>query len=177
MANQDGFHEAEELLDNNKILVRKSISSDIDIMVSISKDKRLSYEKAQPQFWSYSGKDGDNAQREWFKELLSHKDYIMFTAEDLNQEILGFIIGRLMLAPEVYNPGGLTIMIDDFCIKSEDLWISVGIELIKNIQKKAKEKGAVQVLVVCGAHDKKKRKFLMNQNLYVVSEWFVGGVV
>ena len=27
------------------------------------------------------------------------------------EEVIGFIIGKLMPAPEVYNPGGLTLMI------------------------------------------------------------------
>ena len=38
-----------------------------------------------------------------------------------NSDIVGFIIGRLVPAPEVYNPGGLTLMIDDFCVKPKFL--------------------------------------------------------
>ena len=38
-------------------------------------------------------------------------------------------------------------------------------------------KGAAQILVVCGAHDLPKRKFLSEQNLSITSEWFVGGIV
>lgn len=34
-----------------------------------------------------------------------------------------------MHAPEVYDPGGLTLMIDDFCMQSENLWESVGFHL------------------------------------------------
>jgi hypothetical protein len=35
----------------------------------------------------------------------------------VNNELAGFIlIGRLMVAPEVYNPGGLTLLINDFCV-------------------------------------------------------------
>ncbi len=55
-------------------------ASDIDAMVSLSKAKRLSYEKAQPQFWRYAGEGCDKAQGEWFKELLEDKNYVMFTA-------------------------------------------------------------------------------------------------
>ena len=57
-----------------------------------------------------------------FKELLENKNNLMFNAESGTQEILGFLIGRLMPAPEVYNPGVLILMIDDFCVKSENLW-------------------------------------------------------
>ena len=162
------------------------------------------YEKAQPQFWRYAGEEGDNTQRQWFKELLEDKNHVMFTAvrhcehsEAIqkntgspqshsllrdDENIIGFIIGKLMPAPEVYNPGGLTLMIDDFCITpklqaSEGGWQSVGHELIEETKAAAKAKGATQILVVCGAHDNPKRKFLIDQNLSIASEWFVGGIV
>ena len=34
----------------------------------------------------------------------------------VNEELAGFIIGKVMSGPEVYNPGGLTLMIDDCCV-------------------------------------------------------------
>ncbi len=159
-----------------RFVVRTSQLSDTLAMVSLSKAKRKLYEKTQPQFWRYAGEEGDKTQEKWFKELLEDKNYVMFTAESDTQEILGFIIGKLMPAPEVYNPGGLTLMIDDFCVKSENLWQSVGHELIEEIKATAKVKGAAQILVVCGAHDHIKRKFLIDLNLFIASEWFVGDI-
>jgi len=67
-------------------------------------------------------------------------------------------------------------MIDDFCVSREDLWSTVGAQLIENIKHPAKEKCAAQILVVCGAHDHSKRTFLMQQDLSIASEWFVGGI-
>lgn len=159
------------------IVVRLSQSSDISEMASLSKAKRKLYEKAQPQFWHYAGEKGDKAQEKWFKELIEDQNYVMFTAESDTQEILGFIIGRIIPAPEVYNPGGLTLMIDDFCVQSEHLWQSVGAELIKESKVAAKAKGASQIVVVCGAHDNSKHKFLSEQNLQVASEWLVGAIL
>lgn len=160
-----------------KFAVRTSQLSDISAMASLSKAKRLAYEKAQPHFWRYAGEEGDKAQGEWFKELLEDKNYAMFTAESDAKEILGFVISKLMPAPEVYSPGGLTLMIDDFCVQSENLWQSVGTRLIATVKAAAKDKSATQILVVCGAHDLPKRKFLSEQNLSIASEWFVGGIV
>lgn len=160
-----------------KFAVRTSELTDISAMASLSKAKRLGYEKAQPQFWRYAGEEGDNTQRQWFTELLEDENHMMFTAESNAQEILGFVIGKFMPAPEVYNPGGLTLMIDDFCVQSENLWQFVGHELIEETKAAAKAKGATQILVVCGAHDHPKRKFLSEQNLSIASEWFVGGIV
>ncbi len=160
-----------------KIITRPSQRSDIDTMVSLSKAKRLDYEKVQPQFWRYAGESGDKSQKHWFETLLDSKDDLLFTAKDENQRILGFVIGRLITAPEVYNPGGLTLMIDDLCVHSDNLWDSVGVQLIEAIKVDAKAKGAVQILVVCGSQDTLKRQFLMNQNLSSASEWFVGAIV
>lgn len=156
---------------------RKAILADIRSFVLLSISKRLEYEKAQPQFWRYAGEEGDKAQEKWFKELLDDKNYVMFCAESETQEIVGFVIGKLMPAPEVYNPGGLTLMIDDFCVKSENLWHSVGHKLIEETKATAKDKGATQIIVVCGAHDLPKRKFLNEENLSIASEWFVGSIL
>lgn len=182
----NGEEIAESILRHNKnaqqntvpqFLARMSQLSDTLAMVLLSKAKRLAYEKAQPQFWRYAGEEGDSTQRQWFKELLEDKNYVMFTAESDTKEILGFVIGKLMPAPEVYNPGGLTLMVDDFCVQFENLWQSVGHELIEEIKTAAKVKGATQIVVVCGAHDLPKRKLLSEQNLSIASEWFVGGIV
>ena len=67
-------------MNENNMIIRASQPSDISAIVSLSKAKRLSYEKVQPQFWRYAGEEGDKAQGKWFKELLEDKNYVMFTA-------------------------------------------------------------------------------------------------
>lgn len=145
-------------------------------MVALSYIKRRKAEKAQPQFWRYAGAEAEINQAKWFEELLAHNDYIMLSAEE-NFDVVGFIIGRLLPAPEVYDPGGLTLMIDDFCVKDETSWNLAGDQLVQEIKKLAKEKGAAQILVVSGAWDKAKIEFLKSQNLSVASEWYVGEIV
>ena len=158
------------------IVISSAITTDIQAFVALSYKKRRSYEKAQPQFWKYAGDVAEESQSKWFKELLSRDDYIMLSTKN-NGQIVGFIIGRLIPAPEVYNPGGLTLMVDDFCVKNEADWHSVGRKLIDEIKSKAAAKGAAQILVVCGAHDKAKRQFLKIIGLTTASEWYVGGIV
>ena len=149
--------------------------ANIPSMVEMSYQKRKLYEKAQPQFWRHAGDSAEISQAKWFEELLGSNDHIMLTSVR-HQKIVGFIIGKLMPAPEVYNPGGLTLMIDDFCVADEAEWHAIGSKLIQEIKTISKTKGAAQILVVCGAHDHPKRRFLMSQNLSIVSEWFVGGI-
>jgi hypothetical protein len=159
----------------SNIIVRSAILADIPSFVRLSYIKRLSYEKAQPQFWKYAGGSAEDSQAKWFSELLTQDDYIILTAV-YHDVIVGFIIGKLMPAPEVYNPGGLTLMIDDFCVKTESDWVSVGGLLVTEIKNCAKAKDAAQILVVCGVHDDQKRIFLKNMGLTVASEWYVGGI-
>lgn len=160
-----------------KFVVRPTKSIDVDEMMLLSRTKRLAYEKVQPTFWRYAGEKGDNSQRKWFHDLLNDKNHVMLIAESESKEILGFIVGKLIVAPEVYNPGGLTLMIDDFCVQSENLWYDVGAMLIEAIKAKVKTKDVTQILVVCGAHDHPKRKFLTDNNLSIASMWFVGGII
>lgn len=143
-------------------------------MVNLSYQKRRAYEKAQPQFWRYA-EGAEGIQHEWFEELLDHEDHIILVAK-ADMETIGFIIGRLVKAPEVYHPGGLTLMIDDFCVKSESDWQSVGLELMNAIQALAKEKGAAQFYVVSGAHDNAKCDFLEKFGLSNAAKWFVGAI-
>lgn len=162
--------------EHDEFVVIKAGDADIDSMNVLSKQKRLAYEKAQPRFWKWAGNSGEEIQKTWFRGLISDDNHICLVAKNSN-EMLGFIIGKIVSAPEVYAPGGQTLMIDDFCVKSENLWQSAGLELIKAIKAAAKTKGSAQVLVVCGVHDYQKRKFLSEQKLSIASEWFVGGIV
>lgn len=156
------------------VQLRKASIRDIPTMVELSHAKRLDYEKAQPQFWRHAD-EAEKIQLKWFEELLARDDHLLFVASRHDQ-ITGFIIRRLLKAPEVYNPGGLTLMIDDFCLREEDKWVSTGAALLKELQNTAKKKGAEQTLVVCGAHDENKRYFLKSVGLQVASEWYVGGI-
>lgn len=158
------------------ICIRFSQASDIQSIVEMSYQKRLSYEKAQSKFWKYAGDIAELSQAKWFEELLGSNDHIMLTAT-CHQKIVGFIIGKLMPAPEVYNPGGLTLMIDDFCVADEAEWHSIGSKLVQKIKAIAKLRGAAQVLIVCGSHDGPKCHFLKKMGLTVASEWYVGSII
>ncbi len=161
------------IFDRLNVQIRYADITDSEAMVALSDQKRRSYEKTQPQFWRRA--EGANEQQaEWFSHLLTADDHILLLAE--NEQVLGFIIGRLMHAPEVYNPGGLTLMIDDFCVSVPDLWTDVGVALLNQLKREAQEKGAVQVIVACGDHDQAKISFLESVGLSVATRWYVGGI-
>lgn len=153
------------------IQIHVSKKTDVPSLVALSYQKRRTYEKAQPKFWKYAGTQAESLQTAWFETLLSKPDYILLTAT-YEEKIVGFIIGELISSPEVYNPEGLTLLVDDFCIDNEFDWRLVGKLLIDEIKKQAKEKGAVQIVVVCGNHDQPKADFLNESGLSIVSNWY-----
>ena len=153
---------------------RKATDADISFMVALSHQKRRDYEQAQPQFWRYAT-GAEDSQSEYFKDLLARDDHIMLISESMNK-VAGFIIGHLVKSPEVYDPGGLTLKVDDFCVESSAHWQEIGSKLLAELKQLAEAKGAVQVLVVCGSHDDPKRAFLMDSGLKVASEWYVGEI-
>ncbi len=151
-------------------MIRICAKSDISWMVDLSHQKRISYEKHQKQFWKMS-KNSDEIQAKWFEELLEQDDVIALA--DNNKK--GFIIGKLITPPSVYD-AGLTLMIDDFCVREESLWLSIGVELVNEIKKIAKSKNAKQILVVSGSHDEAKNNFLKEEKLAIASNWYVQGI-
>ena len=93
-----------------------------------------------------------------------------------NDKILGFVIGRIMKASEVYDPGGLTLMSHDFCIAKELSWGLVGKKLIDEIKILAVKRGVIQLVIVSGTRDEEKNKFLSKIDLSIVSHWYVGNI-
>ena len=152
------------------IKIFPATKQDVAWMVDLSHSKRLTYEKHQKQFWKMAI-NSDAIQANWFAEEIKKENVITLCTEDRR----GFVIGKIISPPEVYDAGP-TLMIDDFCVKSSDLWLSVGLKLLNEIMSQAKLKGAKQVLVVCGNHDLKKSQLLEKLNLSVASKWYVSEI-
>ena len=114
-------------------------------------------------------------QAAYFDSLLPKADHISLVCEDRDC-ISGFLIGTVSAAPAVYDPGGLSCRIDDFCISTDALWENEGKALLGVCRKKAASLGAVQFVIVCGQKDEWKRKFLSDSNMTVASEWYTGSL-
>jgi hypothetical protein len=147
-------------------MVRVAVLSDVQWMVNLSYVKRFDYSIIQPYFWKMA-KNSNEVQSQFFNEEIT-KDDVMSLC---NTDKPGFIIGKLVNPPEVYD-AGLTLMIDDFCVKTYNLWNSVGRELLEECIKISKDRGAKQVLVVSGCHDTNKNDLLAQMNLLTTSIWY-----
>jgi hypothetical protein len=146
-------------------MIYKTTASDIPWMVKLSHQKRLDYSMAQENFWKMAP-NSDELQAKWFESEIIRDEVIALCAKDSQ----GFVIGKIVNPPEIYD-AGLTLMIDDFCVKSPTLWLSVGLHLLNEIISQAKARGVAQILVVCGSHDLAKLQLLEKLDLSCASKW------
>lgn len=156
------------------VSIRPATSLDINSMVILSDKKRTDYEQTQPQFWCRAEK-ANKEQTKWFEFLIA-RGIGTFLVAEVQNHVVGFIRGQLENAPEVYDPGGPTLMIYHFCVENSDLWPTIGRQLLQELKTRCKQEGASQVVVVSGSHDAPKRQFLKTQGLGIASEWFVGEI-
>ncbi len=140
-------------------------------MVALSEQKRSEYATYQPLFWR-KAENSAAVQTPYFHHLLTQENVLTLVALE-DAAVVGFVIASIVPAPPVYDPGGLTCMIDDFCVAHPDLWQTVGRDLIQSVTKEAAAHGAVQAVVVCGHLDEPKRALLRNVGMRIASEWYV----
>ena len=149
-------------------MIHKATFYDIPWMVNLSYAKRLEYSKHQPLFWKMA-ENSNEIQSKWFESEFENERVIALC----DSQKRGFIIGKLVTPPEVYD-AGLTLMIDDFCVQTPNLWQTIGRNLLEECIKFGKEKGAKQILCVCGDFDAEKYKLLEKLKLTVASRWYCG---
>jgi len=152
--------------------VRDATARDVPAMVALSSAKRTAYAAAQPQFWKRAP-DADEKQTGWFAHLVAKPGVLALVAED-GASVVGFVVAADTPIPPVYRPDGKVVTIDDFCVASPALWETTGRALLDEARRWARDAGAAQVVVVCGAHDAEKRALLRSTGLPVASEWYVG---
>ena len=152
--------------------IRTATSADVPAMVGLSSAKRRAYAGVLPVFWRPAA-DADTLQTAWFAHLLARDSTVALVAED-TAGVAAFVVGMLHPAPPVYEPGGSTCTVDDFCVREEALWPTLGAALLAQVRAQARARGAVQVVVVCGVHDQPKRTLLERPDLSPASLWFTG---
>ena len=140
---------------------------DVARIVTLAAEKRLLHSTYQPQFWNPS-EGAEVLQDGWFRFLLTDPSHQVLVTE-VDSEVVGFIVGRLMDAPPVYDPGGKTCMVDDFVAEPGPLFSG----LLEAMSEWALGNGASQLVVVTAAADSTKRAALLDAQLSPASEWWV----
>jgi hypothetical protein len=149
--------------------IRKAEREDVPAMVALSEQYRRSLEAYAPVFWRKAPGSAE-AQAAYFESLFQRDDVLMLVHRAV-EGVAGFLIAHLHAAPPVFAPGGLTCIIDDFCMAEGFYWPKAGAHLLREAMRCAKERGAVQVVVVCPHRDQIKQTLLAAEGLSVVSEW------
>jgi GNAT superfamily N-acetyltransferase len=147
---------------------------DVDDVAALAAAQRREYERYQPEFWRQT-EDALDHHRAYFHRLVDAEDHLFLVLRAAGQ-VSGFIIGRLVPAPPVYEPGGLTCLVDDFAVAAPDHWASVGRDLLHAVAEHAGQRGAVQAVVVTPRQDSAKRQALEAAGLAVASEWWLGRI-
>ncbi len=156
----------------NVRVTRDAVATDVDSIVELAERRRVEYEFAQPQFWRRAP-DAVDKHRPWIAAQVASDDVISIVEPGPADGLAGFVLGTLVDAPPVYDPGGPTGLIDDFAVADASLWSSTGRRLLEEALRRLRERGATQVTVVCGHHDRAKRSLLSDAGLAIASEWYV----
>lgn len=151
---------------------RRATEDDISAMAELSEQRRQQYKHYQPVFWRPAA-DARTRHAPFLQTLLPREDIIALVHERADGAVDGFVIATMASAPPVYDPGGLTCVIDDFCVAEAADWTSTGQRLLADAMAAAKVCGASQVVVVCGHLDQPKRAMLAAAGLTIASEWYV----
>jgi GNAT superfamily N-acetyltransferase len=151
--------------------VRPAAPGDVDAVVRLAAARRAQYETYQPVFWRPAA-DAAARQRPYLAGLIDDPAVISLVAVT-GRDVAGFAIATVAPAPPVYDPGGLTCMLDDFAVADPRDWPTVGVALLRAVSRAAQERGAAQVVVVTAQLDEAKRAVLAASGLSVASEWWV----
>jgi hypothetical protein len=152
-------------------LIRAADQDDVTEMVVLADLRRKQYSRYQPQFWRPAA-DAADQHRPYLASLVASDDVITLVSAE-GGHLTGFLIATLTPAPPVYDPGGLTCLIDDFAVASAEKWLTTGVGLLLAGLAAAAARGAVQAVVLTGHLDQAKREALRSCGLEVASEWWV----
>ena len=156
------------------LAVRPAQTADLDELVELARRRRAQYERYQPRFWRPAA-NAVARQSDFFRALLADEEVAVVVATE-GPRLAGFAIARVTAAPPVYDPGGLTCLVDDFTVDTEADWPKAGPLLVAELQAWAATRGAVQLVVVTAHLDESKRAVLREAGLSLASEWWTGPV-
>ena len=141
-------------------------------MADLAELKREQYRTHAPVFYRPTSGAKELHAPFLASQIADAERHVALVHEASDGHVDGFLIATLVHAPPVYEPGGLTCLVDDFTVETPDLWASAGRELLEEATRLAAERGAVQSVVVCGPQDDPKRSLLVGSGHTVASEWF-----
>ncbi len=154
--------------------IRNASSEDAPQCVGLVEARRNEYENYQPRFWKKATTSASST-LPWFEKLFADERNVCLVAVE-SLSVVGFLIAREFPSPPVYDPGGATALIDDFCVAAKDRWQDAGAELLQHAKSELNRRGFAQVVVVGARQDAAKTEFLSQADLSLASTWWTTAV-
>lgn len=142
----------------------------MEAAVQLVERSRRQYQKFQPTLWHKAEKSAA-VTLAFFTKLLAEPDSFFLVAVEAGQ-LLGFLIARKFPAPPVFEPGGDTYLIDDFCVLEPHHWLTIGEALLSHASTLIHEHGGVQIVVTSADRDLAKTEMLRRSDLTIASNWW-----
>jgi len=139
-------------------------------MVALVSAKRAQLEAFEPVTW-HASKNAPAMTEEFFRLQVAEQGPIFLVATD-GPAVIGFINALLQPAPPVYDPGGKSIMIDDFAVVDGDIGDDAAMALLDAAISEGRGRGAMQVIIVAAAKDERAAKWFRARQLHVFSNWW-----
>jgi hypothetical protein len=154
------------------VAIRPATAADAARMAELAEQKREQYKAYAPVFYRPKPDSRELHAAFLASQIDDEERHLALVHETEGGRVDGFLIATVVPPPPVYDPGGLTCLVDDFLVEAPALWPTVGRELLRQASRLAELKGAVQTVVVCGPEDEPKRAVLVDTGHIVASEWF-----
>ena len=150
--------------------VRKADTADIKAAVELVEKSRRQFQKFQPTFWRKAANSAA-ATEAFFTRLLTEPGTYFLVAVE-GTRLQGFLIARKFPTPPVFDPGGDTYLIDDFCVLEPRLWLTLGEALLSHASTLIHEHGGAQIVVISVDRDLGKAEMLRRSGLTIASNWW-----
>lgn len=154
------------------ISIRRATDNDVDSLVRLVAEKRRQLEAFEPVTWRV-GKGANDMTAVFFRHQVGEQNAILLVAEE-NRHILAFINAVFQDPPPIYDPGGKTVMIDDFVAVAGDQGDRAALALLDAAASEGRSRGAVQVIVVSAAMDERAAGWFRSKKMHVFSSWWTG---
>lgn len=155
-------------------MIRTATADDVPAIAALAARTREQYQQYERQFWRISA-DADEVHPLWLAHLVDDEGTVALVADDDDGDFAGYAFGTVTFVPPVFDPGA-TATVDDFAVRDDALWPTLGADLLTEAKRRLAEKKVVQIVVVCGHRDTAKRAMLQQLDLSLASEWYVGPV-
>jgi GNAT superfamily N-acetyltransferase len=151
--------------------IRPATAQDVPAILGLAEKRRALYATFQPRFWQVAS-DARERHEPHLRALLNRDDHAALVCER-DGALAGFVIGRLMPSPPVYDPGTPVFDVHDFVVADPEHWGRTGAMLLDRANDEARRRGAILSIVITGQRDAPKRAMLAAERYAPASGWWV----